>query len=83
MGILIAILIGALAGWLAGRIMGSRQGLLVNIALGVLGAVIGNGILRFVFGTTAADQAAGLIGQIIVAILGACLLIAVVRAVRR
>lgn len=79
MGILVSILIGALAGWIAGWIMGTRQTLLINIGVGILGAVIGNGILRMVFGTTAA----GLVGQIIVAAAGACLLIAVVRAVRR
>lgn len=79
MGILISILIGALAGWIAGQIMGLRQTLLINIGIGILGAIVGNGILTFVFGTTAA----GLVGQIIVAAAGACLLIAVFRAVRR
>ena len=75
-GWILAIVIGAVAGWLAGKIMHSSHGLLMDIVLGVVGAVIGNFILMAVFGATMG----GIVGQLIVAIVGACLLIGIARA---
>ena len=41
MGFIISIIIGAIAGWLAGKIVkGGGQGLLMNIVVGVLGALL-------------------------------------------
>jgi len=42
LGWILAIIIGALAGWLAGKIMHSTHGLLMDIVLGIVGAIIGN-----------------------------------------
>lgn len=77
-GWIMAIIIGALAGWIAERVMKSNQGLLMNIILGIVGAVVGNFILMLIFGATMG----GLVGQLIVAVIGACLLIAIGRAIR-
>jgi uncharacterized membrane protein YeaQ/YmgE (transglycosylase-associated protein family) len=66
-----AIIIGALAGWIAEKIMKSDHGLLTNIILGILGAVILNAILGAILGF----QAVGIIANLIVGIIGACLLI--------
>ncbi|RYE59941.1 MAG: GlsB/YeaQ/YmgE family stress response membrane protein [Hyphomicrobiales bacterium] len=77
-GWIMAIVIGALAGWLAERIMKSDQGLMMNIILGIVGAVVGNFILMLIFGATMG----GIVGQLIVAVVGACLLIAIGRAFR-
>lgn len=73
------LIIGALAGWIAEMIMKTNTGLLLNIVLGILGAVVLNAILFAVVGTTLG----GWIGQLIVAAAGACLLIAAVRMIRR
>jgi uncharacterized membrane protein YeaQ/YmgE (transglycosylase-associated protein family) len=78
MGWILAIIIGALAGWIADMIMKSDHGLLMNIVLGVVGAVVGNFVLMLIFGATMG----GLVGQLLVAIVGACLLIAIGRAIR-
>jgi uncharacterized membrane protein YeaQ/YmgE (transglycosylase-associated protein family) len=77
-GWIMAIIIGALAGWIAEKIMKSDQGLVMNIVLGIVGAVIGNFILMLIFGATMG----GIVGQLIVAVVGACLLIAIGRAIR-
>jgi uncharacterized membrane protein YeaQ/YmgE (transglycosylase-associated protein family) len=77
-GWIMAIIIGALAGWIAEKLMKSNQGLVMNIILGIVGAVLGNFILMLVFGATMG----GIIGQLIVAVVGACLLIAIGRAIR-
>jgi len=73
-----AIIIGALAGWIAEKLMRANHGLLTNIILGILGALIFNAILVFFIGGTWG----GLIGQLVVAVIGACLLIWVYRAIR-
>lgn len=75
---IMAIIIGALAGWIAEQMMKSNHGLLMNIVMGVVGAVIGNFILMMIFGATMG----GIVGQLIVAVVGACLLIAIWRAIR-
>lgn len=77
-GWILAIILGALAGWIAEKVMKSNQGLLMNIILGIVGAVVGNFILMLIFGATMG----GIVGQLIVAVVGACLLIALARAIR-
>ncbi|MBP1876209.1 hypothetical protein LPJGGPFB_02044 [Ensifer adhaerens] len=77
-GILAAIIIGGLAGWLAERFMNSDMGLFMNIALGIIGAVVLNFILA-AFGMAFA----GWLAYLVTGFIGACLLIAVGRAVKR
>uniref|UniRef100_UPI0024901F10 GlsB/YeaQ/YmgE family stress response membrane protein n=1 Tax=Roseobacter litoralis TaxID=42443 RepID=UPI0024901F10 len=69
-----SLIIGALAGWIAEKIMKSDQGLLMNIVLGIIGALVLNTLLFAIIGTTLG----GWIGQLIVAAAGACVLIYVV-----
>lgn len=80
MAILIWIVFGALVGWVASMVMGSSGGLLWDIIVGIVGAVIGGFIMSF-FGES------GISGfnlySFLVALLGACVLIAIVRAVRQ
>ncbi|KIC49728.1 GlsB/YeaQ/YmgE family stress response membrane protein [Tateyamaria sp. ANG-S1] len=73
-----AIIVGALAGWIAEKIMKTDHSLLLNIVLGILGAVVFNAIVTFVFGATLG----GWIGQLVAGIVGACILITLGRAVR-
>jgi len=72
-------LIGICAGWLAGQLTkGSGFGVVGDLVVGVLGAVLGGFAFRLV-GITAY----GLLGRVIVATLGAIALLAGLRAVRR
>lgn len=76
-GWIAAIIIGGLAGWLAEQFMKSNMGLLMNIVLGIVGAVVANALLGLIgVGLT------GWIGYLIAGFIGACILIAVARAVR-
>jgi uncharacterized membrane protein YeaQ/YmgE (transglycosylase-associated protein family) len=75
-GWIMTIIIGAIAGWIAEKIMKTDHGLLTNIILGILGAVVLNFILMAIFGSTLG----GWIGQLIVGAIGACILIAAYRA---
>lgn len=78
-GWFLAIIVGGFAGWIAERIMKADHGLLKNILLGILGALIGNFILTTLTGATLP----GVFGQLIVAVAGASLLIWIGRAFSR
>jgi uncharacterized membrane protein YeaQ/YmgE (transglycosylase-associated protein family) len=67
------LVIGAVAGWLAGKIMkGKGFGLIGNIIVGIIGAVIGGWLLGGLF------SGLGLIGTLITAVVGAVLLLFVI-----
>jgi len=75
MGIIWVILIGIAAGFLAGMIMKGRGfGWLVNLLLGLVGALIGGWLLG-VLGVNLGD---GIIGSLIAAVIGAVVLIFIV-----
>lgn len=73
-----AIIVGGLAGWIAEKIMKADHGLLMNIALGIVGALVLNAILMALFSETLDSW----IGQLIVGIIGACGLIYAFRLIR-
>ena len=77
-GWIAAIIIGGVAGWLAEQFMRSNTGILMNIILGIIGAIVANAILS-VFGVSLG----GWIGYLVAGFIGACILIAVGRAFRR
>jgi uncharacterized membrane protein YeaQ/YmgE (transglycosylase-associated protein family) len=75
-GIFAWIVAGLIGGWLAGKMMrGSGYGIFGDVALGLVGALVGG----FVAGMFM-QAAAGFWGTIVVAFLGACALVAIVRA---
>lgn len=82
MNLLLFIVLGGIAGWLASIIMktSDRQGILLDILIGVIGAFLG-GLLFNLFG------AHGVTGfnlwSLLVALVGAVVLLAIARAVRR
>ena len=76
-GWIAAIIIGGIAGWLAEQFMKSDMGLLMNIVLGIVGAVIGSAIFGFL-GITLS----GWLGYLIAGFVGASLLVWIVRALR-
>jgi uncharacterized membrane protein YeaQ/YmgE (transglycosylase-associated protein family) len=77
-GWIAAIIIGGLAGWIASMIMKSDTGILLNIILGIVGAVVAS----FLFGLVGVGFS-GWLGYLISGLVGACILIAIGRAVRR
>jgi uncharacterized membrane protein YeaQ/YmgE (transglycosylase-associated protein family) len=78
-GLIYWVVVGLIAGWLAGKVMkGGGYGLLVDIVLGILGAIVGG----WVFGLLGL-HAGGLIGSIIVAFVGAVILVWITRLLKK
>ncbi len=82
MGIILWIIFGALVGWVASLIMGTdaQQGALLNIIVGVIGAVLGGWLMTF-FGQGGVSGFN--IYSFLVALVGAVVLIGLVKLVRR
>lgn len=79
-GLLYWVIVGLIAGWLAGVVMkGGGYGIIVDIVLGMLGAIVGG----WIFSMLGIGASGGLIGGIVVAFIGAVALVAVTRAVKR
>jgi uncharacterized membrane protein YeaQ/YmgE (transglycosylase-associated protein family) len=78
-GVAAWLLVGLIAGWFAGQVMkGSGYGLVGDLVVGLLGAFIGG----FVFGSLQSSYAwgsTGFWGSVLVAFLGALLLLTVLR----
>jgi uncharacterized membrane protein YeaQ/YmgE (transglycosylase-associated protein family) len=74
------IIVGLIAGWAAGKIMkGSGYGPLMDIVLGMVGAVVGG----WIFNTLGIYPSGGIVASIVVAIVGAILLIWLSRVLKR
>ena len=84
MGWIIAIIVGGIAGWLASMVMArdASMGILWNIIVGIIGAVVGNWLASALFGIEGTIQSFNLTGFII-AIIGAIVLLAIVNLVQR
>jgi uncharacterized membrane protein YeaQ/YmgE (transglycosylase-associated protein family) len=80
MGLLTWIIVGLIAGWLAGLVMkGGGYGVLGDIILGIIGALVGGFLASAVFGVP--DAVSGFnITTLIVAFIGAVIVVAIVRA---
>ena len=77
-GWIMTIILGGLAGWIAEKVMNFDTGLIMNIILGIAGAVLGNFLLGLILGATVG----GLIPQLLIAIAGACVLIYAYRMIK-
>jgi uncharacterized membrane protein YeaQ/YmgE (transglycosylase-associated protein family) len=73
-GIVLWLVVGIAAGWLASAIMKSKRGIVGYALLGIVGAVVGG----FIFALFGLGGASNLIGQIIVATVGAVIILAIV-----
>ncbi|WP_123105737.1 GlsB/YeaQ/YmgE family stress response membrane protein [Acidithiobacillus sulfuriphilus] len=82
MSVIVFLIIGAAAGWLAGVIVKGRGfGVLGDIVIGIIGAFLG-GFLLIAFGL-AGLVGAGVISAILVATLGAVILLVIVKIIKK
>ena len=85
MNFIIWIVIGGILGWLASIVMktDAQQGMILNVVVGVVGALLGGWLLAPLFGTGTINQNDFSIGSLLVSFLGAIVLLAVVNLLRR
>lgn len=80
MEIILWIVFGAIVGWVASLLMKTEGGLIWDIIVGIIGAVLGGWIMN----SMGERAVSGFnLYSFLVAILGACILIFIVRALRR
>ncbi len=77
--LVVVLLVGAVAGWLAGTIMkGKGFGIIGNIIIGVIGAVLGDYLFNFL-----GISVSGLVGSLITATAGAVVLLFALTLVKK
>ena len=72
------IIVGAVIGWVATSLMGRREGLLLNIIVGIVGAFIAGIVLTPYFGISTINQNNFSFPALMVSLLGAVILLVVV-----
>nr|WP_216863535.1 GlsB/YeaQ/YmgE family stress response membrane protein [Candidatus Chloroploca mongolica] len=77
--LLVWLIVGAVIGWAAGLVLGDRNSVLVNIIVGIVGAMIG-GLL---FGGPTINESALNLTAMLISLVGAIILLGVVNLVRR
>ncbi len=85
MNFIIWIVVGGVLGWIASIVMKTnpQQGMLLNVVVGVVGALLGGWLLAPLFGTGTINQNDFSVGSLLVSLLGAIILLAVVNLLRR
>ena len=84
MGILIWLLVGGLVGWVARLIMKTdgSQGIVLTVLVGIVGAFIAGFFISPLVGVTTINQNALNLGSILISLVGAVILIGIVKVVR-
>lgn len=85
MNFIIWIIVGGIIGWVASIIMrtNSRQGLLLDILVGIVGAFVAGIVLTPLFGISTINQNNFSLPALLVSLMGAVILLAVVSLFRR
>ena len=77
--LIVWLVAGAVIGWLAGIIMHDRAGVMINIVVGVVGALIAGLLLN----QPTINQSVFSLNALVISLIGAIVLLAVVNLVRR
>lgn len=85
MNIVIWLIVGGLIGWVASMIMhtDARQGIFLNVVVGIVGAFLGGWFLSPLFGVSTINQNNFSLPSLGVSLLGAVVLLGIVNLFRR
>ena len=83
--LIIWLVVGGLIGWIASMIMrtDAQQGVILNVVVGIIGAMLGGWLLAPLFGTGTIHQNDFSLAGLGVSLLGAIILLAIVNLIRR
>ena len=82
---ILIIIVGGILGWLASIIMRTdgQQGILLNIVVGIVGAILGGLVLAPLLGGGSITEGDFSLSSLLISLLGAIILLAIVNLVRR
>ena len=83
MNFIIWLIVGAIVGWVATSLMGRRDGLLMNIIVGIVGAFVAGYVLTPYFGISTINQNNFSLPALLVSVVGAIILLVVVSLFQR
>jgi uncharacterized membrane protein YeaQ/YmgE (transglycosylase-associated protein family) len=85
MNIIIWLVVGGLIGWLASKVMRTdgQQGIVLNVVVGIVGAVLGGWFLSPLVGVSTINQNNFSLQSLLVSLGGAVALLAIVNVIRR
>ena len=81
--LLICLVLGGLIGWAASTLLRMREGIPLNVIVGIVGAVLGGWFLSPFVGVSTINQGNFSVPGLIVSFLGAVILLLIVNFVRR
>jgi len=79
---IVCLIVGGIIGWVASSLMHTREGLLMNIVVGIVGAFLAGLVLTPLLGIGTINQNNFSLSALIVSLLGAIVLLAVVSLLR-
>jgi len=79
MDIIITLIVGGIVGWLASMVMktNAQMGIIANVVVGIVGSSLGFWVARLV-----GIAAYGTVGSLLVSVVGAALLIAILKGLK-
>jgi len=85
MNIILMLIVGGLIGWIASMIMrtNAQQGVILNIVVGIVGALLAGLLLAPLFGTGSITQGDFSLSGLLISLVGAVILLAIVNLFRR
>lgn len=85
MNFILWLIVGGVIGWVASIVMGTnkQQGILLNVIVGIVGALLAGWFLSPLFGISTINQSNFSLPAVLVSLMGAIILLAVVSLFRR
>ena len=85
MNVIVWLIVGGLLGWVASMVMKTdgQQGIILNVVVGIVGALVGGILLSPWFGMGTINQGNFSLGSLGISFLGAVILLAIVNMFRR
>jgi uncharacterized membrane protein YeaQ/YmgE (transglycosylase-associated protein family) len=85
MNFIIWLIVGGLIGWIASIIMhtNGQQGIILNIVVGIIGALLSGFLLAPLFGTGTINSGDFSLSGLLISLVGAVILLAIVNLFRR
>ena len=85
MNFIIWLVVGGIIGWIASIVMSTngQQGIFLNIVVGIIGAMLGGWVISPLVGVATINQDNFSLPALLVSFVGAVILLAIVRFIRR